>query len=172
MLRKRIDHDGAMILKSISSEEDLKIKGRININPPPENGRCECCGKHIRELKPFVDTKHPIFGNIKGAILVKNFRITTDLDHGEENDWKYVKKLKGLRKKQSKTSPDDILMVKSKFTNGRWDIYNASFIESSFYLISSWECVDCLDLSNEKYLTQKYEKKYRKGEKNYAELGL
>jgi hypothetical protein len=53
MTTKIIDNNGVLSLGSISSESDLEIEPRININPPPEDGRCDCCGKHISELTPF-----------------------------------------------------------------------------------------------------------------------
>ena len=40
---------------------------KITLNPPPRDERCECCSKHISELKDFD-------GYFKGAKLVKNFR--------------------------------------------------------------------------------------------------
>ena len=39
---------------SISNEKDLKIKAGNNINPPPVDGTCYCCGRHISELKTFL----------------------------------------------------------------------------------------------------------------------
>jgi hypothetical protein len=53
MATKIIDNNGIVSFDSISSEEDLKLRPRISINPPPAKGRCECCGRHISELEPF-----------------------------------------------------------------------------------------------------------------------
>jgi len=49
-------------------------KPKILINPPPGNGRCECCGKHVTELKPFGKAGDPLLGDFNGALLVKTFR--------------------------------------------------------------------------------------------------
>lgn len=46
----------------------------ILINPPPSDKRCECCKRHISELKPFGGPSDPLVGNFSGALLVKNFR--------------------------------------------------------------------------------------------------
>lgn len=49
-------------------------KPTILINPPPSDGRCVCCGKGPKELKPFGGPGDPLVGNFKGALLVKTFR--------------------------------------------------------------------------------------------------
>ena len=41
------------------------------INPPPEDKRCQCCGRHISELEPFNDPEYP---ECNGHYLVRNFR--------------------------------------------------------------------------------------------------
>ena len=47
---------------------------KIVINPPPSDSRCECCGKHVSELKPFGGPGDPLVGDFNGALLVKTFR--------------------------------------------------------------------------------------------------
>ena len=44
------------------------MKKTIIINPPPQDEKCECCKKHISQLKPFTK------GIFKGGLLVKTFR--------------------------------------------------------------------------------------------------
>jgi hypothetical protein len=46
----------------------------VYINPPPRNKKCECCGRHIKDLKPFGGKGDPLVGDFKGALLVKTFR--------------------------------------------------------------------------------------------------
>jgi len=46
----------------------------ILINPPPSDGRCEGCGKHISKLKPFGGAGDPLVGDFNGAILLKTYR--------------------------------------------------------------------------------------------------
>lgn len=46
----------------------LEDKKEISINPPPRDGNCECCGKNVKDLKPFGK------GGFEGALLVKTFR--------------------------------------------------------------------------------------------------
>jgi len=45
------------------------IKKTIRINPPPDDGRCECCGTYYKDCKPFPDDDF-----FKKALLFKNFR--------------------------------------------------------------------------------------------------
>jgi hypothetical protein len=45
------NNNGVINLGGIDGEKDPKPI--IIINPPPGNGKCECCGRHISELKPF-----------------------------------------------------------------------------------------------------------------------
>ena len=51
--------------------EDLK---RIWLNPPPSDGRCMCCGKHMSELKPYGKAGDPLVGDFDGVLLLKRFR--------------------------------------------------------------------------------------------------
>jgi len=53
----------------------IKIKESVvRINPPPSDGRCECCRRHVSELKPFGGPGDPLVGDFSGALLVKHFR--------------------------------------------------------------------------------------------------
>ena len=82
------DNNGVYSLASVNCEEDLKVKsGCISLNPPPQDVRCDCCGKHISELKPF--DKDRSFG---GAYLIKAFRPVTLIpecqeDYGPDSSW-------------------------------------------------------------------------------------
>lgn len=58
-----------------------ECKTKILINPPPQDMKCECCGKHIDELKPFGKEGDPLKGDFNGSKLVKIFR-GYDTEHG------------------------------------------------------------------------------------------
>jgi len=68
------------VFKEIKNNTELGINGEneksqtIWLNPPPDDNRCECCGRHIRELKPFGGPGDPLVGDFNGAFLVKHFR--------------------------------------------------------------------------------------------------
>jgi hypothetical protein len=51
MSTKFFNNNGIVSFYSISSEEDLNLKPKISINPPPSDGRCYFCGRHVSELK-------------------------------------------------------------------------------------------------------------------------
>ena len=84
MTTKIIDNNGVVSLGSISSETDLKEKARININPPPEDGRCDCCGRHISELTPFGKAGDPLVGDFDGELLIKKLRAVGPYDEKAE----------------------------------------------------------------------------------------
>lgn len=46
----------------------------IKDNPTGEDFRCECCLRHIDELKPFKGPEAPYIGNLKGYKLVRTGR--------------------------------------------------------------------------------------------------
>jgi len=61
------ENNAAIILESVDGEEDLKPRpGLINIYPPPQDGECDCCGKHISELKSFGKAGDPLVGDFDG----------------------------------------------------------------------------------------------------------
>ena len=93
MTTKIIDNNGVVSLGSISNEKDLKDKARININPPPEDGRCDCCGRHISELTPFGKAGDPLVGDFDGELLVKKFRPVGPYNEKAEQAFKHVEKL-------------------------------------------------------------------------------
>ena len=49
-------------------------KRKMLINPPPEDGKCMICGRHVRERKAFGGPGDPLVGDFSGAKLVKQFR--------------------------------------------------------------------------------------------------
>jgi hypothetical protein len=69
-MAKVLRDDGLILnIMTVDSKEDLKPRpDRFCINPPPRDGRCQRCGRHISQLKRF---KGPF---LRGALLVKGFR--------------------------------------------------------------------------------------------------
>jgi len=47
---------------------------KISINPPPTDKSCECCGKNVKDLKPFGKAGDPLVGDFNGALLIKTYR--------------------------------------------------------------------------------------------------
>ena len=66
MNKIQFEDETAFGLESIDEEEDLKPKDGININPPPNEMRCDCCRRPLSELEPFSD--------FDGDLLRKTYR--------------------------------------------------------------------------------------------------
>jgi len=143
------DYDRAKSLGAISREEDLEGKGFISINPPPQDGRCEVCGRHLSELTPFGGPGDPLVGDFSGELLVKRWRPEGPYHEAAEEAWK-------LYKKENPNQDDDPLpWFISKFgDNEGTELYGAGFLYSSSR--SSWECRDCSVLDNNEYFEKKY----------------
>lgn len=154
MPQKIIDRNGIVSLGTIECEEDLKPQPGINLNPPPEDGRCDCCGRHIGELKPFGGPGDPLVGDFTGALLVKMFRPFGPFD--EEAD-RACQEAKSRYKEEGFGNGPDYLIhkygpEKGEELSGRISCY------SQFG--SSWECRDCAVLDESEYF-EKYDQRYR-----------
>ena len=136
--------NGITSLGSVDGEEDLKpIPGKININPPPSNGRCDGCGRHLSELKPFGKAGDPLVGDFDGALLVKQFRsdappdeelnkIINELFDSEDD---YDKVLNKLIDKYGQEEAEGMML----------------YYELSNQVGKSWECRDCICLSSKRF---------------------
>lgn len=71
-MAKTIDIEGIKMLIGIESEEELQLG---DINPPPRDGRCICCERHLSELTPFGKTGDPPVDTYDGALLVKIYKL-------------------------------------------------------------------------------------------------
>ncbi|MCB2141144.1 hypothetical protein KQH27_00385 [bacterium] len=137
-------------LGSISSEKDLKGKARIMINPPPKDRCCECCGRHISELKPFGKAGDPLVGYFEGKLLIKKFRPIGPYDKEAKNSFKHVEKIM-----EKEGHPDDdpldwMVKIYGK-EKGMKYLYTVYAYEQ---VGSSWECRDCAVLDADEYFEQ------------------
>jgi hypothetical protein len=129
----------------VKNEDDLKLKPGTNINPPPPDGRCDCCGKHISELKPFGGPGDPPVGDFTGAFLVKGYR---SLGFYDEKAEKAQEEAMRCYKADGFENSLDWLIDKYGRKKGE-DIYYAN--EGYYQVGSSWECRDCKVLNDEEY---------------------
>ena len=90
------NRNGIISMGSVDGEKDLKPRPGINLNPPPPDGRCECCGRYISELKPYGGPGDPLVGDFTGAYLVKRFRPGAPYDEEAETARKEADKVEIL----------------------------------------------------------------------------
>ena len=111
-----------------------KKKAKIYINPPPHDACCECCGKHISELKPFGKAGDPLVGDFDGFHLVKTFRTMCPRIEEEEKKVNAIKDWDRFHQKNPKEAE-------------RLSFYS----QVSNTVGANWECRDCIILDTEEY---------------------
>ena len=128
---------------AVCKEEELNQIGRFYINPPPEDGRCELCGRHISELKPFRDPDHPfieIFGN---ELLMKKWRPEGPYNPEAQKAWKAAEK-------EVPEGKDPLPWFVSKYGEEKGKrLYWSGQLSGS--IGPSWECRDCAGLNTNEY---------------------
>ncbi len=143
-------------LGAVSKEEDLKKGG---INPPPPDGRCDVCGRHISELKPFGGADDPLEGDFTGELLVKQWRPLGPYNEEALEAAEEAKKaLKAAPRNKPLESKDVLEWYISRYGKERG--------EGLYYAVSAWDCVgaswmcrDCIILEDDEYfekLNQRY----------------
>lgn len=144
--------------KSIKEKilDALEEKGRkISINPPPQNGKCECCGEHLSGLKPFGKAGDPLVGDFDGALLVKIFRSMAPKQ--EMFDISDCMGKDGYL--------DEEKFVKKYGKENLEEFYFRVQLENS--VSASWECRDCIILGDDGYFKLYFKKiKNEKGKKH------
>lgn len=135
-----IDEPGVISLETVDCEEDLRpIPRKLNINPPPGSGRCDCCGRPVSELKPFGGPGDPLIGDFTGAYLIKKFRREEPLD---TDAYRAVQAAMEGEENQDSNHVREVLIKKYGKKRGR-----RYYKEVMCYSVgSSWECRDCAPL--------------------------
>ena len=160
MAQKIIDGDRIVSLGTVDCEEDLKPQpGIISLNPPPGDGRCDCCLRHISELEPFGGPGDPLVGDFTGCFLVKTWRPVTAYDEESE---KLVEEAEGRYKEEG--FADIFEYLQSKYGEEEAEKILCT-VEASHTVGSSWECRDCLVLDDDEY----FEKKFRIADENISD---
>ena len=143
-------YNGVTCLKSIDSEDDLKMKPGINICPPPADGRCDCCGKHISELNPFSK-----MGDFNGELLVSVSRRMGPYDEEAEAAMDEAMR---CYERDGFDNPLDWMINKYGKDKGE-SLCFAAEMYGSFE--SRWLCRDCIGLGEDEYL-EKSQETYRR----------
>jgi len=118
-----------------------------------DDGKCDCCGKHILELKPFGGPgDHPSNDEYAGAMLVKNYRQLGP--YVEEAD-RAVREAERFYKSDGFEDKHDWLI--DKYGEERAEEFD---LADYFYhdSLSFWECRDCRLLDLDEYW-EEYEHK-------------
>lgn len=159
-------------LGAVSKQEDLQQTG---INPPPSDGRCEVCRRHISELKPFGGPGDPLVGDFNGELLVKIWRHMAPYDEKAEKAWAEYEKENPQRVKFEQPIADGISHVEYEEREDPIQWFIAKFGEEEgkkLYLSgqaygctgASWECRDCIALDEDEYF-EKLDEKYASDKK-------
>jgi hypothetical protein len=138
-----INGNNVISLSFIENEDDLKGRPGMNINPPPEDGRCQCCGRHISELAPFGKAGDPLVGDFEGALLIKKFRAEGPYDEEAE---------KAFAEAEEHSDPEKFLQAKYGEEKGSQIYWLVHLAHSTR---SSWECRECVCLDQNEYI-EKY----------------
>jgi len=141
--------NGVISLGSIDGKEDLEPRPGININPPPDDGRCQCCGRPLDELKPFGKAGDPLARDFSGALLVQKFRPTGPPDGEAE---KIIEKFHRNCRTQG-----DYKKAREKLIQ-KYGEEKARELELSTQVSglsgASWECRGCIVLDTFGYFEQ------------------
>lgn len=143
-------------LGAVSKEEDLEPKGSFIINGPPSDGRCEVCGRHMSELKPFGGPGDRLVGDFSGELLVKIWRREGPYDEESEKAWEEAEKATEGTPESNDLHP---WFIGKYGKEKRERLFFGGMLSSSSR--SSWECRDCIILDEDEYfekLSQTYKK--------------
>lgn len=129
-------------------KEMSKKNNCIWINPPPSDGNCECCGKHISELKPYGKSGDLFFDDYNKEFLLKKFRRGGTYDEKAE---KAVEKALNHYAVEGYKDPLEWMIKK----------YGKKEAEKLYYrdmacnqVGASWECKDCFFLNTDEYFKE------------------
>lgn len=161
MEQKLLWGNGPTYLERVDGEEDLKLRPGINVNAPPGNGKCHCCGRHLSELKPFGKAGDPLVGDFDGALLVKTFRRDFRINKELETIWEECcsnchseeESRERLLKKYSEEEAEFLIAHESMFT------------QVSAY----WLCRDCIILDEDEFHEKLYSD-YAENKKGLAQV--
>lgn len=145
-MTKKTDENGIIIFNAISKEEDLRLTGyRAIINPPPGDGRCHVCGKHISELTPFGGPGDPLVDDFSGELLVKTFRRSYMYDEEAGKAWEEADK--AMEEASGLNDPLPWFIAKYGEEKGK-NFYEAKRGRIWGWVNPSWECRDCIVLDD------------------------
>ena len=139
---------------SLKVESDSGKTPSIIINPPPEDRRCQCCGRHISELEPFNFPEYP---HCNGHYLVMNFRRAL-LNNKEAEEAIFEAEGALYESYEFGDTCGEVRTVQDwlheKYGEKGLSLYYLG--EGSLNISPSWECKDCIVLSQVEYCNKAY----------------
>jgi hypothetical protein len=136
---------GCISLGSIATEQDLQLGNGFYINPPPQDGRCYCCGRHISELEPFEKDEDDFVFDLDGEYLVKAWRPAGPYDEGAEQA---VREAEQRFSEEGFDGPLEWLIDVYGEGKGKSLMYAAEAFGTS---CADWLCRDCIVLDEDEY---------------------
>lgn len=121
------------------------MKTTISINPPPSDGKCEHCGKHISELRAFGGKGDPLVGDFTGAKLLKTFRGMAPIVRDKE--FVLLSKEYEDNKKDWKTFEKELIKIVGTKRAEQLIMHD----QVANTIGASWECRDCIILDDIEY---------------------
>ena len=151
-MTKILSHENGMV---IWKEVDLDLAPEIDFLVPLDgcrsDFRCNCCQRHISQLKPFGKAGDPLNEDLDGVLLVFTFR---SYDQPLDKESKIIRKY--LRTCSAKSEEDSAIAEKAreklvkKFGEDGAEQALMTY-QLCFPPIKSWECRDCMCLSDKQY---------------------
>jgi hypothetical protein len=151
MQKTFFEGNGITSLLVVEGEEDLKLRPGINLNAPPSDGRCDCCKRHLSELKPYGKAGDPLVGDFDGALLIKTFR--GDFPPDEEAERIMDEFFQDCRSEEDYKKAKERLI--QKYGEEEAENINLRACASS-QIGAFWLCRDCIILNEDEF----YEKRF------------
>jgi hypothetical protein len=142
------EENGIISFSSIANEKDLKRGDGLYINPPPQDGRYECCGRHISELKPFGTARHLYFGDLDGALLVKAWRPLLPDDPRPQSIYDEMI----VTGEPGNLFENSTRYLMEKSCHGKTTELRVYHFSGNSKVGAIWECRDCFFLDEAEYL--------------------
>lgn len=120
---------------------------------PPGDGCCECCGRHADTLNRFGKSGDPIKGECEGAVFVKTYR--SSVEHIDEYDKKMAKLWKEWKLRYPERKDNDGKSYNELFIELYGEEEGSKLLkydDKVSGVSASWECRNCIVLTNNEYL--------------------
>jgi hypothetical protein len=129
---------GMTKMLALANNANMELGKQVYDYPPPDDGGCECCGKHILKPQSHVQTGCPSTEPRYVALLVKTWRpiyprVKLDRIMGE---WIHV------RYEDVGTQQAAEMLL---------DIFSQNQVEEFFGLQALWLCAECASLDTDAY---------------------